>query len=63
MPTSRRKLQARQQFEAEIDGATVIVLEGARFPSNDPIVKGREALFEPTGRAPASKSERKQSRK
>ena len=28
-----KKLAARQQFVAEIDGATVVVLQGARFRS------------------------------
>jgi hypothetical protein len=46
-----RVLKARASFLAEIDGRTVVVLEGARFPAKDPIVRGREALFEPARRA------------
>jgi hypothetical protein len=30
---SAKKLTARQQFGAEIDGRTVVVLQGARFPA------------------------------
>ena len=38
---------AIQQFPAERDGHTVIVLEGARFPAADPLVKQHPTMFEP----------------
>jgi hypothetical protein len=39
------KLRARQQF-AEVDGATVVVLPGARFPVASAIVKRYAEMFE-----------------
>ena len=45
-----KKLAARQQFVAEVDGATVVVLQGARFPVASAIVKQYPEMFEePTG--------------
>ena len=41
-----KKLRARQQFVAEIDGATVVVLPGARFPVASAIVKQYPGMFE-----------------
>ena len=41
-----KKLAARQQFVAEIDGATVVVLQGARFPVASAIVKQHPGMFE-----------------
>ena len=38
---------ARQPFAVEIGDRDVIVHEGDVFPANDPVVKGREHLFEP----------------
>lgn len=49
----QKTLAARQQFVAEIDGKAVVVLQGARFPANAAIVKGREELFEPAKKAAA----------
>jgi hypothetical protein len=37
---------AREQFAAEIDGQTVIVLAGARFKATDPVVKANAEKFE-----------------
>jgi hypothetical protein len=42
-----KTVAARSQFVAELDGKTVVVIEGARFPADAVIVKGREDLFEP----------------
>jgi hypothetical protein len=41
-----KKLAARQQFVAEVDGATVVVLQGARFPVASAIVKQYPGMFE-----------------
>ena len=41
-----KKLRARQQFVAEIDGATVVVLPDARFPVASAIVKQHPGMFE-----------------
>lgn len=43
-------LLARASFTAEIDGRTVVVLEGARFPANAPVVKAHPGRFEPPAR-------------
>jgi hypothetical protein len=50
------KLTARQQFVAEIDGATVVVIQGARFPVASVIVKQYPEMFE--GPITAAKSKR-----
>jgi hypothetical protein len=42
---------AIRQFPFERDGHTVVVLQGARFPSTDPIVKQHPTMFEPHKRA------------
>jgi hypothetical protein len=42
-----KKLRARQQFVAEIDGATVVVLQGARFPVPSAVVKAHRVYFDP----------------
>jgi hypothetical protein len=42
-----KKLAARQQFVAEIDGRTVVVLAGARFPVASDIVKRYRQFIEP----------------
>jgi hypothetical protein len=47
---------AKQQFVAEQDGATVVVLQGARFRADDPIVKANGSLFEAT--KPKSRAKR-----
>jgi hypothetical protein len=41
-----KKLVARQQFVAEIDGKTVVVLQGARFPVASEIVRRYAAFFD-----------------
>ena len=41
-----KKLAARQQFVAEVDGSTVVVLQGARFPVASAIVKRYPEMFE-----------------
>jgi len=41
---------AIRQFPCERDGHTVVVLQGARFPSTDPIVKQHATNFEPVKR-------------
>jgi hypothetical protein len=38
---------AIQQFVHVQDGETVVVLQGARFRADDPIVKAHASLFEP----------------
>ena len=42
-----KKLTARTQFVAVLNGATVVVLPGARFPADDPVVKAHRAYFDP----------------
>jgi hypothetical protein len=42
-----KKLTARTQFVAVVGGATVVVLPGARFPADDPVVKAHWACFDP----------------
>jgi hypothetical protein len=42
-----RKLTARTQFVAVIDGRTVVVLPGGRFSATDPIVKAHREQFDP----------------
>ena len=49
-----KKLRARQQFVAEIDGATVVVLQGARFPVASAIVKRYSEMFEEPIEQPAA---------
>ena len=50
-----KKLTARQQFVAEVDGATVVVLQGALFPVASAIVRQYPEMFEePTGQAAAA---------
>ena len=50
-----KKLAARQQSVAEVDGATVVVLQGARFPVASAIVKQFPEMFEePTEQATAA---------
>jgi hypothetical protein len=46
---------AAQQFPAQRDGHTVVVLAGARLPSTDPIVKAHPSMFEPVKRKRPSK--------
>ncbi len=41
-----KTLTARQQFVAEIDGRTVVVLSGARFPVASDVVKRYRQFFE-----------------
>jgi hypothetical protein len=36
---------------AEVDGAIVVVLPGARFAADDPVVKAQRAYFDPPERA------------
>ena len=53
-----KKLAARQQFVTEVDGATVVVLQGARFPVASAIVKQYPEMFEePTEQAAAAPRE------
>jgi hypothetical protein len=47
MASRAKSLVARQQVVAEVDGKTVIVLEGARFPAGDPIVQANPEQFVP----------------
>jgi len=42
-----KKLTARMQFVAVLNGATVLVLPGARFSGDDPVVKAHRAYFDP----------------
>lgn len=48
-------LVAAATFEAEVDGKPVLVHGGDVFPLDDPVVKGREQLFEPVAGASAAK--------
>ncbi len=50
-----KKLTARQQFVAEIDGRIVVVLAGARFPVASDIVKRYRQFFEPPVEQPAGR--------
>ncbi len=52
---SVKKLTARQQFVAEIDGRTVVVLAGARFPVASDVVKRYRQFFEPPVEQPAGR--------
>ena len=55
-----RKLTARQQFVAEVDGTTVVVLAGARFASTSAIVKAYPEMFEaPVEQATAAPGEKR----
>jgi hypothetical protein len=46
--TARAKTQlALHQFAAEVDGKQVVVLAGARFPSDDRVVREHPTLFAP----------------
>jgi hypothetical protein len=47
MASKGKTLVARQQVVAEVDGKTVIVLEGARLPAGDPIVLANPEQFAP----------------
>jgi len=42
-----RKLTARTQFSAQIEGRAVVVLPGARFSATDPVVKAHREYFDP----------------
>jgi hypothetical protein len=33
-------------FATEVDGEELLVLQGESYPADDPVVKGREVLFE-----------------
>jgi len=46
MAARAKTLVARRQVVAELDGKTVIVLEGARLPASDPVVKAHPTMFE-----------------
>jgi len=46
MPTRTRT--ARVSFAAEVDGRTVVVLEGARFPATAAVVKTHGSMFTAT---------------
>jgi hypothetical protein len=42
-----KKLTARTQFVAVLNGATVVVLPGARFSADHPVAKAHREYFEP----------------
>ena len=42
-----KKLTARQQFVAEVDGATIVVHAGDLFGATHPAAKAHRELFEP----------------
>jgi hypothetical protein len=50
-----KTLTARTQFVAEIDGKTVVVLPGARFPVASAVVKDHRQYFEPAVEAAKEK--------
>jgi hypothetical protein len=52
MASRQRQLVARRQVVAELDGKQVIVLEGARLPASDPVVKANPGAFEAPKRKP-----------
>jgi hypothetical protein len=55
-----KKLAARQQFVAVLDGATVVVLQGARFPVASEVVKRYREMFEaPVEQATAAPGEKR----
>jgi hypothetical protein len=43
---AKQHFVARQQFVAEVDGRTVVVIAGARFPASDPIVRAHKGMFD-----------------
>ena len=43
-----KKVTARSQFVAEVDGKVVVVIAGARFLPSDPVVKAHPKMFEPS---------------
>jgi hypothetical protein len=47
MAVRQKTLVAQTQFVAEIDGKTVVVIEGARFRADHPVVKQRPDMFKP----------------
>ena len=49
-----KKLASRHQFVAEIDGRTVVVLAGARFPVASEIVKQHPDFFEVPAEQPTA---------
>jgi hypothetical protein len=52
-----KQLRARQQVVAEIDGKQVVVLEGARLPATDPVVRAHPGAFA----APPARKRRRRS--
>jgi hypothetical protein len=42
-----KKLAERTQFVAVLNSATVVVLPGARFPADHPVVKAHRDHFDP----------------
>lgn len=48
-------VSAQQQFIADHDGKTVVVIEGARFPSTAPVVKANPTMFAPVARPKAAR--------
>ena len=48
-----RELVATQSFHIEQDGRTLIVKRGELVRSDDPVVRGREGLFEELRDGPA----------
>jgi hypothetical protein len=56
-----KKLAARTQFVAVLDGRTVVVLPGARFPVASEIVRAHPEMFEePVETATAAPGEKRQ---
>jgi hypothetical protein len=49
MPAAKT-VEARQQIVAEVDGHTVVVLQGARFKKDHPVVKANPGQFQPVKR-------------
>jgi hypothetical protein len=41
----KKKLAAQRQFVAELDGKTVVVLQGARFPATHAVVEQHPEHF------------------
>jgi hypothetical protein len=44
---SAKTVVAKSMFPAEVKGATVVVIGGARFSATDPVVKAHPGMFEP----------------
>jgi hypothetical protein len=58
MPTRKKTVVATAMGPVEVDGRTVIVVPGGRFPADAPVVRAHPAMF----RVAASSSPRRSGR-